>query len=270
MIDFFHILVGLSAIYFTIFNAYNFLIYAKWYWSFSWRDKLLSLGPIGFALLLAYGNLGSWAKLLFFPPPNLYNFVSESKVTSKLMLHGVVSIGTFLVLQIILAFIKRSYIRLEQGIEDAKSSRLANEKKKKSRKKFAEDKKAEFQETICKIGLIEKVTISKNAVENFPIKEFDDIVNHLTNDNQKSQVLSELNEKIRSEYENLLLSEIGGSYKDPFFQKQLDQVVNGLMKMGLEMMLQKYGLDELVDGNISTSGREISKTRKWEEIKRKL
>jgi len=42
------------------------------------------------------------------------------------------------------------------------------------------------------------------------------------------------------------------------------------MKMGLEMMLQKYGLDELVDGNISTSGREISKTRKWEEIKRKL
>ena len=100
--------------------------------------------------------------------------------------------------------------------------------------------------------------------------EYEQIVDHLTNENQKCQVLSELNEKIRTEYENHLLSMIGSSYKSSLYQKLLDGFVNEIMKMGREMLFNKFGLQNPEVENTVRVSREISKVKKWSEIKDEL
>ena len=52
--------------------------------------------------------------------------------------------------------------------------------------------------------------------------------------------------------------------------KRLDEVVNDIMKIGLEMIFKKYGIDGSVHQNYESASREISKIKNWSDIKGKL
>jgi len=251
-------LVVLIGVIFIGYNKSHFHKYFTWFFKQSLGTELINLiWLLGLGLGVSLG-LGT---IFLFP---------KSEPYFGGLLFFVVSTG---LLQATLNAYRCSFDEEERFLEKSKKEkllRIKQEEDEKSKQEIEDRKVSEFQNVLNSLGIIEKVTIAKNAVEIFPLGEYEQIVEHLTNENHKNQVLSELNEKIRTDYENYLLSKIGVTYKSPLHQKRLDEVVNDIMKIGLEMIFKKYGIDGSVHQNYGSASREISKIKNWSDIKGKL
>jgi hypothetical protein len=162
-----------------------------------------------------------------------------------------------------------------QSVEKAEPHELHVEISKKMDEETSDQTKKKevfnsFREVIRDLGLIDKINIAKNTVQRFPDGEYEEVREHISNDKQKIQVLGELNEKIKDKYEENLLIRIGGSFELNLDQSLSDKVINEIMELGFGIVLKKYGLENNDRSSDQSSGREISKTGKWKDIKKKL
>ena len=246
-------LVVLIGATFIAYNMFHFRPYFTWFFKQSLGFEIInSFWLLGLGSLALFGVLGV--------------FVDGSKGNFVGLILFIVSTGF---LQATLGTYRRNFEKEQRLLEKSKKEKLLREEQR-TKQEIEDREVADFQNVLNSLGIIEKVTIAKNTVVNFPLGEYEQIVDHLTNENQKCQVLSELNEKIRTEYENHLLSMIGSSYKSSLYQKLLDGFVNEIMKMGREMLFNKFGLQNPEVENTVRVSREISKVKKWSEIKDEL
>jgi len=251
-------------VWFTFYHLGNFSIYIKWISSLSKWDQFVVCVFFGGATFFSYA-FGVYIAIKLSTHPHLF----ENVFGERFFLVPL-SLGVFLCWNLYLFGIKKKVEKIENHFKETELSKLAKEKEQRLKEECNEDKKAAFILAIKQIGLVEKVTIAKNVVQHFPSNEYEQIEHHLIGASQKSQAISEFNEKLKEYYQKHLIDNIGDEFEEEFYKSQLDETIVELMKLGFGMLLKKYGMENNDRSSDQSSGREISKTGKWKDIKQKL
>ena len=148
---------------FIIFDALYFIKYFSNLWRLNWAKRFFYIIPtIFFLLIFAFGVLAH-----------------SGRTTISLEVFGI-NLGFLMLPQIFfyIFYVKiNRQVKLLDEVEKNKIISLSQEKEEKNKQEIEAIKIAAFQKAIDSLGMIERVTIAKNAIKIFLLKNMSNLLN---------------------------------------------------------------------------------------------
>ena len=123
------------------------------------------------------------------------------------------------------------------------------------------------------LPLVDLALIAKKAVTAFPYDEYEEVAEFLNGTTENRKVISELNEKTRSKYQELVEQKILDNEGASFDLKQASQSIDELtvkaMELGLRSVLKRYIPESSSHISIS-GGQEIEGKGTWDDLKSRI
>lgn len=124
-----------------------------------------------------------------------------------------------------------------------------------------------INKTLSSIGITDKASIVNEVLPKFPAAKFKKVLPVLEGQQEVNSALEELNQELECEYKNALLDTLGLDSIPNDLSEKFQHVLDEIIEMGLRFLKKEHFEGETLS---SSSGREISKTGKWKDIKKKL
>ena len=123
------------------------------------------------------------------------------------------------------------------------------------------------------LPLVDLALIAKKAVTAFPYNEYEEVAEFLNGTTENRKVISELNEKTRTNYQELVEQKIldvqGASFDLKKASQSIDNLVIKAMELGLRSVLKKYIPESSSHTSIS-DGQEIEGKGTWDDLKSRI
>ena len=132
----------------------------------------------------------------------------------------------------------------------------------------------EIAEVEVELPMVDLAKIAKVAVSKFPLHEYFEVIDCLFDDKARMEVISELNQKIRSEYRALITKKItqkkGFGFNLNLASASIQKLTEQSMELGAVSILKTKIKNENKPANKQISSSEIIHKGTWEELKRRL
>ena len=123
------------------------------------------------------------------------------------------------------------------------------------------------------LPLVDLALIAKKAVSAFPYDDYEEVSELLNGTTENRKVISELNEKTRSKYQELVEQKIldvqGASFDLKQASQSIDELTIKAMELGLRSVLKKYIPESSSQTSIS-GGQEIEGKGTWDDLKSRI